>query len=220
MREAGVKREIPPAIQPIFPSYRRRYMHAPPEYAYKCIIHMLKENMSCSEIKRIGELSLRTRLSGYFGAVLSVQISREGEISILDLRFNYIRVILFAALLLGATIVLSLLSRSVLPMLGAAAFLPIAYKVNGDAVKSLMVLNETLSFAEKAYVRQGLLKERERLRRSKVNAAVLYEKLRRKHIKTWGDTNVLKYKIEEYQSAGFTYEEAIIKIAEEEGVTV
>ena len=83
-----------------------------------------------------------------------------------------------------------------------------------------MVLNEILPLAEKEYARQSLLKERERLRRSGVDVAALYEKLKRKHIETWGDINILKYKIEEYQSAGFTYEEAIIKIAEEEGVTV
>jgi len=195
-------------------------MHAPPEYAYQCIIHVLREKMGCSKIRRIGELSLETRLSSYIGAVLTVQISHEGGISILDLRFNYARVILSAALLLGTTIILSLLSNSVLPILGAAAFLPIAYKANNDAVEFLMVLNEILPLAEKEYARQSLLKERERLRRSGVDVAALYEKLKRKHIETWGDINVLKYKIEEYQSAGFTYEEAIIKIAEEEGVTV
>ena len=195
-------------------------MHAPPEYAYQCIIHILREKMGCSKIRRIGELSLKTRLSSYIGAVLTVQISHEGGISILDLRFNYARVIFSAALLLGTTIILSLLSNSVLPILGAAVFLPIAYKANNDAVKFLMVLNEILPFAEEEYARQSLLKERERLRRSGVDVAALYEKLKRKHIETWGDINVLKYKIEEYQSAGFTYEEAIIKIAEEEGVTV
>jgi len=220
MRGAWIGREPPPTIHPIFPSYRRRYMHAPPEYAYQCIVHILREKMGCSDIKHIGKLSLRTRLSGYVGAVLTVQISREGEISILDLRFNYVRVILSATLLLGITIILSLLSNSVLPILGAVAFLPIAYKANNGAVKFLMVLNEILPFAEKEYARQSLLKERERLRRSGVDVAALYEKLKRKHIETWGDINILKYKIEEYQSAGFTYEEAIIKIAEEEGVTV
>jgi hypothetical protein len=40
----------------------------------------------------------------------------------------------------------------------------------------------------------------------------------KRHIDTWGNTNVLKYKIEDYQSKGLTYEEAIIRIAEEEGV--
>ena len=116
MRGVRIGREMPPTIQPIFPSHRRRYMHASPEYAYQCIIHVLREKMGCSKIRRIGELSLETRLSGYIGAVLTVQISHEGEISILDLRFNYARVILSAALLLGTTIILSLLSNSVLPI--------------------------------------------------------------------------------------------------------
>ncbi|HIE18188.1 TPA: hypothetical protein EYP75_00525 [Candidatus Bathyarchaeota archaeon] len=195
-------------------------MRVPPEYAYECIVNVLRKNLELNdeEIKHLGNLTLKTNLGGKIGVKLTIQIAREGEISLLNLRFNYRKIAVLVSSLFGAGIILSLFFNSPLPMLGAAVFLPIAYQVNLEVIRFLDVLNEILPFLEQEYARQILLKNRERWRRSRRDIEALYEKLRKKHIETWGNTNVLRYKIEEYQSIGLTYEEAIMKIAEEEGI--
>jgi len=220
MEKTHVQREPPSVLPPIFPSYRRRYMRVPPEYAYECIVNVLRKNLELNdeEIKHLGNLTLKTNLGGKIGVKLTIQIAREGEISLLNLRFNYRKIAVLVSSLFGAGIILSLFFNSPLPMLGAAVFLPIAYQVNLEVIRFLDVLNEILPFLEQEYARQILLKNRERWRRSRRDIEALYEKLRKKHIETWGNTNVLRYKIEEYQSIGLTYEEAIMKIAEEEGI--
>jgi len=195
-------------------------MRVPPEYAYECIVHILRENLEINDekIKHLGNLTLKTTLGGKMGANLTIQIDREGEISLLNLRFNYRKIAVLAVSLFGAVIILSLFFNSPLLMLGAAVFLPVAYQTNLEVVRFLDVLNEILPFLEQEYARQILLKDRERWRKSQRDIRALYEKLRKKHIETWGNTNVLRYKIEEYQSIGLTYDEAIMKIAEEEGI--
>jgi len=215
-----VQREPPSVLPPIFPSYRRRYVRIPPEYAYKCVVHILKENLELKddEIKHLGNLTLRTNLGGKIGVNLTIHIAREGEISVLNLSFKYGKMAVLAASLFGVAVILSLLFSTPLPILGIAIFLPVAYQVNLAVIRFLNVLNETLPFLEQEYARQILLKDRERWRKHRGDIQALYEKIRKKHIETWGDTNVLKYKIEEYQSIGLTYEEAIIRIAEEEGI--
>lgn len=217
----GSHRESPSVLPPIFPSYRRRYVRVPPEYAYESIIHILRKNLEIKdeEIKHLRNLTLRTSLGGRIGVNLTIHIVKEGEISVLNLKFNYKRMIVSASLLLLATIILSLLFKTSLPILGLAIFLPIAYQVNLKVIKFLNILTETLPFLEREYAYQMLLKDRERWRKHRKDVEALYEKLRKKHIETWGNTNVLEYKIQEYQSAGLTYEEAIMKIAEEEGIT-
>jgi len=209
-----------PALPPMFPSMRRKYVRVPPAYAYKYLIHILTEDLGLknTEIKHLVDLALGASLGGRFGATLKVHITREGDISVLNIRFGYEKIIVLAASLFIAAVLVSFSLGTSWPMLGVAILLPLAYEANMEAVNFLGVLNETLPFLEQEYARQALLKDRERWRKHKGNVKELYEKLRRKHIETWGDTKVLKYKIEEYQSMGLTYEEAIIKIAEEEGI--
>jgi len=207
-------------LPPMFPSNRRKYVRVPPEYAYKCIIHVLRDKLELKdvEIKHLSNLSLGTILGGKIGVSLTVHITPEGDISVLNIIFRYRKMVVLAASLLTAAIIISLLLSTPWPMLGVAILLPLAYHVNFEVIRFLDVLNETLPFLEQEYAHQILLKDRERWRKQQRNIEALYEKLRKKHIKTWGDTMVLKYKIEEYQSLGLTYEEAIMKIAEEEGI--
>ena len=209
-----------PVLPPMFPSMRRKYVRVPPEYAYKYIIHILTEDLGLKDtkIKHLGDLSLGTSLGGKFGASLKVNITREGDISVLNIRFQYGKIMGLATSLFIAAVLISLSLGTSWPMLGVAILLPLTYQANIEVVKFLSVLNETLPFLEQEYAHQVLLKDRERWRKHKRNIKELYEKLRKKHIETWGNTEVLKYKIEEYQSMGLSYEEAIIKIAEEEGV--
>jgi len=209
-------------LPPMFPSNRRRYVRVPPDYAYKCIINILKENFELkdAEIKHLGNLSLGANLDGKIGVNLMVHITPEGDISVLNITFRYRKMVILAVSLIAAAIILSLFLSMPWLMLGVIILLPLAYQVNFKVIRFLDVLNETLPFLEQEYAHQILLKDRERWRRHQRDIGALYEKLRKKHVATWGDTKVLKYKIEEYQSMGLTYEEAIMKIAEEEDVIV
>jgi hypothetical protein len=204
----------------MFPSSRRRYVRAPPRYVYEYILHILREEIGVNEeeIKPLDRSTLKISLGGRIGVGLTVEISQEGEISLLSLRFRYRRILLSAALLLIAAVGLSLLFGSPLVLLIAAAILPIAYHASLEAVRFLDVLNETLPFLEEEYSRRALIKDRERWKKHLSRVQEIYEKLLKRHIDIWGNANVLKYKIEDYQSKGLTYEEAIIRIAEEEGV--
>jgi len=209
-------------LPPMFPSNRRRYVRVPPKHAYECVIYTLKErfNLEDSEIRQLDDLSLETDLGGKIGARVSVHVIQEGDISVINLSFRYRKMAFFASSLLAAAIILCLLFNMPILMLSVAILIPMAYHVNFEVVRLLDALNEFLPLIEEKYTRQTLLKDRERWRKYQKDVQSLYEKLCRKHLETWGDTNVLKYKIEEYQAMGLTYEEAVIKIAEEEGIIV
>ncbi len=213
--------ETPPSIlPPMFPSSRRRYVRVPPEYVYEHVIHLLREDLGLkdAEIKHLDNLALEMNLSGKIGVNVAVHIASEGDISVLNVTFGYRKISVLAASLVSAMIILSILFRTLIPVLGIVILFPIAYRVNLEVIRFLDSLNGTLPFLEQEYNRQILMKDREKLRRHIADAQALYEKLRKRHIEAWGNTNVLRYKIEEYQSMGLTYEEAIIRIAKEEGV--
>ncbi len=207
-------------LPPIFPSSRHRYVKVPPRYLYQYILHILRKKIELDEekIKPTNGSALTANLGGKIGVNLTVNISQEGDISLLSLRFRYGRIITSAALLLIAAAGLSLLFSSPLFLLITAAVLPIAYHANLEAVKFLDILNETLPFFEEEYSRQSIMKDKEKWKRHMKKVRKIYEKLVKKHMDVWGDTNILNYKIKNYQSRGLTYEESIIMIAEEEGV--
>ena len=206
-------------LPPMFPSSRRRYVRVPPEYVHEYLIHLLKENLQLkNEGIKQDDFSLGVNLGGKLGASLSIHITSEGDVSILNLSFKYGKITVLAVSLFSAAVILSVLFSSAVPMLGIAILLLLAYRVNLEVIRFLDFLNENLPFLEKEYHRQVLMKNRERWRKHLKYAREFYEKLRKRHIEIWGNTNVLDYKIKDYQSRGLTYEEAIIKIAEEEGV--
>ena len=207
-------------LPPLFPSSRHRYVRAPPSHVYEYILHVLKDEIGIGEgeIKHIDGSTLETSLGGRVGIGLTIRTSQEGDITLLRLRFSYRRILLSAVFLLIAAVGFSLLLGSPLIMMIAAVILPVAYRANLEAVRFLDILNETIPFFEEEYSRRVLMRGRERWRKHLGRAQEIYRRLLKRHMDTWGDTNVLKYKIEDYQSRGLTYEEAIIRIAEEEGV--
>ena len=207
-------------LPPLFPSSRRRYVRIPPEPLFRYIIHLLREDLGLkdADIQKKGGLTLEINLGGKLGANLKAWITSEGEISVLHLHFRYGRFLLLASIIFLAAVALSISLGTFLPMLLVTALFPMAYNANLEALRFLDVLNETMPFLEREYNRLSLLRGRDRWRKYKEKSKELYDKLCKRHVSIWGDVNVLKYKIEEYQSLGLTYEEAIIKIAEEEGL--
>jgi len=218
----GIQEKPASLLPSMFPSKRQRYLRVPPEYAYECIVQILRRNLKLSdaEIKHLGNLTLRASLGGKIGVNLKVHIAPEGDISVLNFIFSYRKMAFLAFSLIAVMVILSLLFNTPALMMGLFVLVPIAYHANFEVTKFLNALNEGLPLIEREYAHETLLKNRERWRKHLKDVQKLYEKLCKKHVETWGNTNILKYKIEEYKSIGLTYEEAIIKISEEEGIIV
>jgi len=212
-------RHNPPFLSPILPSLRQKYIRVPVEYANRCIMQILRENfnLKIEEIEH-HNLGFNARIGGFLGADLKVQLSSEGKVTLITFRFSYKRVILTLALIFIIAAVVSLSFLSALPLVAALLAFPAIYRVNFEANRLLSLINEAAPLLEREFERQAILKERKRLREFEINIEDLYKRLCRRHMEVWGSLNVLEYKLREYKSKGFSSEEAILKVAEEEGI--
>jgi len=214
----GTRRD-PQILSPILPSFRQKYIRVPAWYANRCIMHFLNENFGLrSEEIECHNLGFNAKLGGFLGVDLKVQLSSEGEVTLITFRFSYKRVIFTLALIFIIAAVVSLSFHSALPLVAALLAFPAIYRANSEANRLLGLINEVAPLLEREFERQSILKERKRLREFKINIEDLYRSLCRRHMEVWGSLNVLEYKLREYQSKGFSHEEAILKVAEEEGM--
>ncbi len=214
-----VIRRAPQILSPILPSFRQKYIRVPAEYANRCIMRILRENFGLrnEEIEHYN-LGLNARIGGFLGVDLKVQLSSEGEVTLVTLRFSYKRVTLALALIFFIATVVSLAFRSALPLAAAFLVFPAIYRANLEANKLLSLISKVAPLLEREFERQSILKERKRLSEFEINIDDLYKRLCRRHMEVWGSLNVLEYKLREYRSKGFSHEEAILKVAEEEGM--
>ena len=204
----------------VFPSRTRKYVRLSPIQAYESMIYLLRENVKADRIEGNEEQtpSIKARLGGPIGVVVSFRVFSEGDVSTLDFSFSY-RNFLFASFaVLVAVIALSLTLWTPIPGVGSVIILPLAYKANSSVRRLLSAVNETLPYIEQEYARRALMEDRKRWESEPKDTEELFRKLSEKHMRAWGNTNVLWYKINEYQRQGLKYDEAIRKIAEEEGV--
>lgn len=153
------------------------------------------------------------------GATLKMRVIPEGDVSSLEFEFSYRRLMLTILIALIILIALSVTLSSLIPLLLLLAAIPLlVYKTSLDINEFLRRVGDTLLGLEIEYQRRRLMEDRARWRSDKRNVEDLYRRLREKHIKTWGSTFTLEYKIREYERQGLTRDEAIRKIAEEEGI--
>jgi len=200
-----------------FPSNLRKSIRVPVEQAYGVLSQVLEE---ISDRKKSGgERVFRVHISKGMGIILRIRLLPEGEFSSLEFNFDYrgfIFIILAAlAILIGLSL---LLSSFTLLVLGVIVMPILAYRASFTIERFLRDFYDILRGLEIEYSRRKLMEDRARWQRNPKNVDDLYKKLCEKHVKTWGDTYALKYKIEEYQRRGLTRDEAIRKIAEEEGI--
>lgn len=200
---------------PRFPSRLRRFIRVPADYIYENLPQFLS-NMHEEEFD--GLKFFRANISGGIGAKLRVYVLPEGEVSSLDLRFDYRDLALVLILLFVISVGLSLVSSSIFPLFGVFLILILIYRVTFAVENLLNDLNNILLGFEIEYARRKLMEERARWQRNPKDVSELYNRLCEKHIKTWGNTYALEYKINEYQKEGLTREESIRKVAEQEGI--
>jgi len=203
-----------------FPSRTRKYVRLTPEQAYDTMIHLMRENAKAEIIEDRKEATpfIKARLGGRIGATVSLGMFPEGDVTALEFGFSY-RTALFASLVvLVASIGLSVRFWTPIPAVGSAVIPLFAFKANLAVGNFLNAINEALPYIEREYARKALMRDRKRWQSEPKDTEELFRRLSEKHMRTWGNTNVLWYKINEYQRQGLVYNEAVRRIAEEEGI--
>jgi hypothetical protein len=209
---------IAPYLYP--PSKTRKYVRLTGQQAYESVNNLLNEASGSKILESSQEETLMAKARlGILGATATIRVFPEGDISALDIAFSYKRA-RFAALAVGVIVTLLglLVFQSWYILLGDALIIPLIYYANYSAIRFLDLMNKTLPFIEKEFTNKALMADRERWKAQPKDTEALYKRLSEKHVKTWGNTKVLEYKITEYQKLGLTRNEAIMKAAEEEGV--
>jgi len=200
---------------PRFPSRLRKFVRVPADYVFENLPKFLS---GISEEESDGLKFFRVNISGGIGSRIKGCIVPEGEVSSLDLRFEY-RSLMFALILLFTISAgLSLALSSIFPFFGVLLIPVLIYRASFAVENLLNDLGNILLGFEIDYARRKLMEERARWQRNPKDISELYRRLCEKHIKTWGNTYALEYKINEYQREGLTREESIRKVAEEEGI--
>jgi len=204
----------------MFPSTLRKYVRLGAEEAYESIVFLLRENLKADSVesKQTEPLSVKAKIGGTLGVAVEVRVFPEGGVSALEFSFSYRQLLLSSIIVLTAWIAASLVLRTAIPLVGLAFILVLGYRVNYSARSFLDIVNEALPHLERESARRALIEDRKRWQLEPKDTNSLYQRLREKHVKTWGNTNVLEYKIAEYESQGLTRNEAIRKTAEEEGI--
>jgi len=207
------------SVHRVFPSGGRRFVRIPPRKIYERLLNYMRSSPKVEEIKDDRErLSISAKISERLGASVDLRVHPEDDSSTVELSLSYKRLMLavLGALILSAG--LSIALKTVLPLTALLLLVPIAHKVNGSATTFLGTLIGSLSYLEAEYAKETLMEARRRWRETTKDTEKLYRRLIKKHMETWGNTNVLEYKIAEYERLGLTREEAIRKAAEEEGI--
>jgi len=204
----------------VFPSRTRKYVRLTPEQAYGSMLHLMRENMKAEIIEGSKEEapSFKARLGGKIGATASLRVFSEGDVSTLEFSFSYRNAVFASFIVLAAVIGLSLVFWTPIPGVGSVIVLFFAFRANSAVVRFLDTVNEALPHIEREYARRALVEDRKRWESEPRDTEELFGRLSEKHLKMWGNTNVLWYKINEYQRQGLIYNEAVRKIAEEEGI--
>lgn len=204
----------------VFPSRTRKYVRLAPEQAYESVIHLMHEDLGADKLEGEGKGTsfVKARIGGALGVTVSFRVVPEGTVSVLEFNFSYRVFLVLIPIILITAAGLSLILQTTVPGIGTALILPLAYKVNFTVTRFLERLNEALPYLEREYARMALMEERKRWQQQPRDTEDLYRRLREKHTKTWGNTNVLEYKLAEYEGQGLSRDEAIRKTAEEEGV--
>jgi len=200
----------------LFPSNLRKFIRVPAEQTCEMLSQILEE---IRDVKTGGERVFKANIGKGVGVALKIRLLPEGEASSLEFNFNYRGLVSMILAVLAVSVGLSLSLSSFTPLILSVIGMPIlVYRASFVIERFLSDFNNFLQGLEIEYNRRKLVEDRIRWQRNPKDANDLYKKLRKKHIKIWGSTYALEYKINEYQRQGLTRDEAIRKIAEEEGI--
>lgn len=197
-----------------FPSRFRKFVRVPVNWLSEALSQFL--GGLHEEIN--GERVFKTNVKGGLGVKLKLRIIPEGDFSSLEFDFNYRSLIFMVFAIFILLVGLSLIFSSIVPLTGLIAIPLLIYVVGFKVNNFISEFSGILLGLEAEYARRKLMEDRIRWQSNPKDIDDLYRRLREKYIKIWGSTYALEYKMNEYQRQGLTRNEAVRKIAEEEGV--
>lgn len=148
----------------------------------------------------------------------SVRVFAEDSVCTLKFNLSYRRIQYASLAVLIAVFGLSLVYNTFVPLVGAVLLLPLAYRASSNAWRFLNSVNEFLPHLESEHEHMAIAEARRRWQAEPKDTEALHRRLCEKHVKTWGNTHALEYKLAEYVRMGLTREESIRKTADEEGI--
>jgi len=199
----------------------RKFVRVPSKEVYNSLVYFLQKDLDASDVKsEEGTMRIKAKLKGIkaAGFTINICIFPENEASTIELSFSYRNFFVVAFALLIGAIVLSVALLSFVPFLGIILLFLLAYNLGSASGAFLSSVNDFLLLLERDSDQRLLVESRKRWQADLRKPEDLYERLLDKHIKVWGGAHVLEYKISDYMRMGLTREEAVRKVAEEEGI--
>ncbi|MEM2643658.1 MAG: hypothetical protein QW592_02140 [Candidatus Bathyarchaeia archaeon] len=197
-----------------FPSRFQKFVRAPAEWLCEKLVQVLGEIYKKNE----GEFIFKSSINSGTGVTLKARLIPEGDFSLIEFIFGYRMFTLVILVVLIFFVGLSVASSSLFPLIGLIIIPLLAHRASSKIDGFLEEISKILVGLEGEYARKRLAEERAKWQSSPKDVGELYRRLCEKHIKIWGNTYALEYKISEYQRQGLTRDEAIRKTADEEGI--
>lgn len=200
----------------------RKFTRVPSKRVYSDLSYFLQEDLGVPDVENQEDSLLivaKKRIMGVIGIKAEIRVRPEGEASTIETNFSYRNFLAAVLALLSIIILLSAIFLSFIPLFGIIPLI-ILMQTLGSSVRSFAAsISEFLLLLEKNYAQQKLKEARIRWQADTRSTGDLYDRLVAAHTEIWGHAGVLEYKISEYMEEGLTREEAIHKVAEEEGIS-
>jgi len=199
----------------------RKFIRVPPGRVYRDLLYFLQEDLGASNVENQEDSLLIIAKEAILSVIrikIQIRIEPEGEASKIELNFGYRNFLAAALALLSLLILLSAVSLSFIPLLAIIPLITLMQILGSGAVTSFAAsISEFLLLLEKSQAKEQLDEARRRWQADARGISDLYERLVAAHTEIWGHTRVLEYKISEHMEEGLTREEAIRRVADDEG---
>lgn len=199
----------------------RKFVRVPSKEVYSSLLYLLEQDLDASVESEEETMLITAKLKGIakvVGFTVHIRVLPESEASTLELSFSYRSFIFVAFALLISMIVLSTALLSMIPLVGIVVLSLLMHNLGSASSEFLRSVSDFLLLLERDRDQKLLAESRKRWQADSRKVDDIYKTLLDRHVKVWGDARVLDYKISEYMRTGLTREEAIRKVADEEGI--
>ena len=203
-------------------SQTRKFIRVPSNKVHNALLIFLQDELGSTNVEADDESRLIIAKKGIIGPIgikVSIRVVPEGEASAVELNFSYRSLFPIVLASLAFMFVLCGIFLSIIPLLGFVLLIILVQNLGSVSGSLMSKISEFLFLLEKSYAQEQVYEARQRWQADSRSIDDVYERLVKTHTKIWGSTDVLKYKISEYMKEGLTREEAIRKVADEEGIS-
>lgn len=195
----------------------RRFVDLPASVAYEGILYTMRTRIGRLGVKE--EVTEPPRIKVVLNLLVGVDIRilREDGACTVVLNFSLRRCYILTSILFSVALAIAIVTRNGGPFMGFVFAIVIILGAQYTMKNFREVVYRDLSRLEREYSKRAIYEEKARWQDITIDIDKLRKELSEIHLKKWRDTYVLEYKINEYTRQGFTYREALLKIADEEG---